>query len=61
MNYCSNYNPDKIEILVSDFVYYSNSVDPSEAELAKVVHDQLMELVSEQELAALVKEYEVFN
>lgn len=61
MNYCSNYNPDKIEILVSDFVYYSNSADPSEAELAKVVHDQLMELVSEQELAVLVKEYEVFN
>ena len=59
MNYCSNYNPDKIEILICDFVYYKESPEPSEAELAKVVHDQLMELISEEELAKRVKEYEL--
>lgn len=58
MNYCSNYNPDKIEILVCDFTYYNQSPDPSEKALAKVVHDQLMELISEEELAQRVKEYE---
>ena len=58
MNYSSNYNPDKIEILVCDFQYYNQSPDPSERELAKVVHDQLMELMSEEELAKRTKEYE---
>lgn len=58
MNYSSNYNPDKIEILVCDFSYYNQSPDPSEKALAQVVHDQLMELMSEEELMRRVKEYE---
>ena len=58
MDYSSNYNPSKIEILVCDFVYYKQSADPSEKELAKVLHDQLMELITEKELEARVKEYE---
>ena len=59
MEYSSNYNPSKIEILVCDFAYYKQSPDPSEQELAKVVHDQLMEIITEEELAARVKEYEL--
>lgn len=59
MEYSSNYDPSKIEILVCDFVYYRDSPEPSEAKLAKVVHDQLMELISEEELAKRVKEYEM--
>ncbi len=58
MNYCSNYSPDKVEILVCDFQYYSQSPDPSDKALAKVVHDQLMEIISEEELTRRVKEYE---
>lgn len=57
MNYSSNYNPDKIEILICDFMYYNQCPEPSEAALAKVVHDQLMQLISEEELAKRVKEY----
>ena len=59
MNYSSNYNPDKIEILVCDFVYYKESPEPTDAALAKVVYDQLMELISEEELTRRVKEYEL--
>lgn len=58
MDYCSNYSPDKIEILICDFVYYNECPDPSEAELAKVVHDQLLQLISEEELTRRVKEYQ---
>lgn len=59
MEYSSNYNPSKVEILVCDFAYYQQSPDPSEQELAKVLHDQLMQLITEEELAKRVKEYEL--
>lgn len=58
MDYSSNYNPSKIEILVCDFVYYAKSQDSTEKKLAKVVHDQLMQLISEEELTRRVNEYE---
>ena len=58
MEYSSNYNPSKIEILICDFVYYSECPDPSEAKLAKVVYDQFLKLIDEEELKRRVKEYQ---
>ena len=59
MEYSSNYNPSKIEILVCDFAYYTQSPDLSESALAEVLHQQLLKLISEEEIAKRVKEYEM--
>ena len=61
MEYSSNYDPSKIEILICDFIYYKQSEDPSEEKLANNLHDQLMNLISEEELTKRVMEYEMFD